>query len=347
MSYEVIFDEMRTSKKDGVRYAKVRAIANGVDSYNSIFTENARKSLIEQIKLNGVQSGAQHKNTIISNIKKYLMAKYEKAFGSEKEDLIELIGNIPNIDFPIGKVIDAYFVDDNVVEAIIQENSELKLLGKEQADFLEGTWNMIETGVLSGVSLVFNDLKTTMSGEKMFIDDVNIRGLDFVDRPSHKDTRVIETFMRAMQDTTHLKTDIHQEGLDKTRASEEKIMANEENNKAPVVDVDELVNKATQKIEEKKLAEEKAKQELSDKEEAIRKEYEDKIAEAKAESDRLKAEKEEAEKLAEEAIKIAEKKVVRTDNPYAQRAEESAKANQDPLAGKSLRELVGLKYNKQ
>ena len=275
MNYKVTFDKIRTSSKEGVRYAKVRAIANGPDSYNSIFTMRARQSLIDQLKQNGVKSGALHKNAIGKNVTTYLKSLYNKAVGKDKEDLTELLGQIPNADYPIGVVEDAYFVEDNIVEAVIRENDALKTMGAEEKGFLNSAWDMIGNGALSGVSLVFNDLVTTMSGEQLIIDDLNVQGLDFVDRPSHKDTRVVETFMRAIQDTTHL-----QEEPTKVRSSGETQMTNEPNNKeptTPVVNVDDIVAQAEAKVEENAKAKAQAETEAKEKEDAIRKEYEDQL----------------------------------------------------------------------
>ena len=346
MSYKIILDGLRASEKEGKRYAKVRAIANGPDSYNSVFTDNARKSLISQLRANGVQSNALHKNAITNNIKKYLTSRYDKAYGQEKEDLSQLIGNLPNMDYPIGKVVDAYFVDDNTVEAIIEENYELKHMGAEQAGFLESTWNMISDGILSGVSIVFNDIKTMMSGDKMIIDDLNVRGLDFVSSPSHPETRVIDTFMRAMQDTTHIQDEEEvddQSELEETRASETTKMTNEEVKPKvdPVVDVDDIVDKAAQKLEEKAKLEAEAKEAQS----KVESEFEEKLKAKEEEIAKLAAERAEYEKVAEEAIKAAEEaKSTTLENPFAQSAQEDAEKRKDPLDGLSIRELLAIKH---
>ena len=345
MNYNFVFDEVRSSIKEGVRYARVRAIANGEDSYKSIFTKHARSSLIKQLKENGVKTNALHTSTIDSNIKKYLEDRYSKAYGSEKEDLKELIGHIQNRDFPIGSVVDAFFVEDNIVEAVIKENTELKLLGKEQKDYLDGTWNMIENGTLGGVSVVFNDLKTEQIGDRLIINDLTVRGLDFVDRAAHKDTRVIETFIRAMNECSSCDTP-------KMRAGETK-MANE------LIDVDEIVAKAEEKITKKMEEQQKAKEEDAKREAELKaaKEAEEKrkaelseieklkeeLKSKEEEANKLKEESEEAIKIAEEAVNVAENATAKVDNPYVDRAIDSASKMKDPLEGKDFRELIKLK----
>jgi len=340
MTYNIVLDEIRTSIKDGIKYAIVRAVANGPDSYKSVFTTNARMSLIDQLKQGGVKVNAQHKNAILGNIETYLKDRYSKSYGSEKEDLIELLGQIPNMDFPIGKVIDAYFLEDNVVEAVIEENYALKLLGREQTDYLNGAWDMIENGFLSGVSLVFNDLMTTMSGENLIIDDLHVKGLDFVDRAAHKDTRVVETFMRAMQDSSNIPP--HKD----TNVSDNKKMTNETEIKkdaTQIVDVDEIVDKASAKLEEKKEAEAK----LEADKQAIRDEYELKLKEKDDAITSLAKEKEEVETFASEAVKAAEQVAASIDNPFAQRAKEAAEASNDPLKDKTFEEVVALKMSQR
>jgi hypothetical protein len=337
MSYNVTLTDVRTSvTKEGTRYAKVRAIANGVDSYNSVFTMRARESLINQMKSNGVKTNALHRNSIIGNIQKYLNSKLETALPNEKEDITEMLGLLPAMDFPIGTVEDAYFVDDNVVEAVIKENTSLRGMGEEREAYLNSAWDMVMNGTLSGVSLVFNDLKTSQVGDKLFIDDLQVQGLDFVDRPAHRDTRVIDTFMRAMQDMETNKMTNETE----TKPTETKPVE-QPKQEAKVVEVDEIVNKVTEKLTEQQK-EEKRMEQLSQSErelEELRK-YKEM---SEAEKQRLAEEKDEATKIAEEALKAAESATAKIDNPFAQRAKEESEASK-ALEGKSLRELVKLRF---
>ena len=134
---------MRSSTKEGLRYAVVRAVANGTDSFKSIFTSKARESLISQLKSNGVKARALHTKAIDGNIQLYLNERLSKADSTESQVLKDLLGNISNKDFPVGRIIDAKFADDNTVEATIQENQHLATMGPEYKQYLDSAWNMI------------------------------------------------------------------------------------------------------------------------------------------------------------------------------------------------------------
>lgn len=328
---------MRSSTKEGLRYAVVRAVANGTDSFKSIFTSKARESLISQLKSNGVKARALHTKAIDGNIELYLKDRLSRADDKESQVVQDLLGNISNKDFPVGRIIDAKFADDNTVEATIQENSHLATMGDEYKQYLDSAWNMIGDGLLGGVSLAFNDVDSFKSGDTMFIDDMNVLGLDFVDRPSHTNTRVVETFMRAAQ-----------------QSYEEPKMTNEEPKqevaqpKEPqVIDVDEVVDKATEQIEAKQKAEKEAAEALSKEKEDIKADYEAKLQ-------ALEVAKAEAEKIAKEAIALGEQAVqekqdvvAKVDNPFAEQARKAVEAGQNPLEGLSLAELMKLKDQAQ
>jgi len=336
-NYSVVLSEMRTSRKNGLRHAKVRAIANGIDSFKSIFTRSARERIITQLKSNGVKTNALHKNAIDDNLQIYLQEQLKTASKENKETLERLLGNLGNRDFPIGKVIDAKFVDDNVIEAEIVENDALKLLGKEQADYLDATWDMVEGGLLGGVSLVFNGVESFMSDDKLFINDVNVLGLDFVDRPSHSDTRVLETFTRAAQQSI-------QEGNIKM-TNEEPIVKEPVPVKegASFVDVDQVAAKVTATLEAKQK--EKADNDalMSKEKEDLKSEYETKLQEANARAEKAEGVAKEAISIGEQLAKEKEDIVAKTDNPFAEQAKKLASEGKDPLEGLGFGELLALK----
>lgn len=322
--YQFTFTELRASEKDGKRYARVRAIANGPDSYSSIFTENARSSIIRQIQEKGVRSSALHADAVLGGLNTYLQTRASQASTVEERQLASnLQKSLPMTQYPIGKAVDAKFIDDSTVEVLIEENTVLKELGPTYANYLDTHWKMIQDGVLSGVSIVFNSVKKFMANDKLFIDDLNLAGIDFVDRPAHPDTKVLEVFVRAMQDT----------GAQEQQKGEHKKMAEDK-----FVDVEKVVEQKLQQKEEAK----KAQAELD----AKFKEYESKITELTNQTNSLQKEKEEAIALAKEAIDkikvLTMKPVVPQVDPHLERAQRTnAPSKLDDV--KSLKDLFRLK----
>lgn len=336
MNYNFEFDELRSSVKEGKRYARVRAIANGADSFNSVFTRSARESLIEQLKSNGVKTNALHKNAIDKNLRTFLKQEMKNASGHKLETVQSLLGNLVNREYPIGKVVDAGFADDTTIEVLIEENTNLKNMGAEEAQFLDAAWNMIEEGTLGGVSVVFNDVEAFQQDGKTFIDKLNLLGLDFVDRPSHTQTRVLETFMRAAAEAVEVpEEESEDEGVEMRMAEEPKVEI-----KPQIVDVDEVVAKAEAKIE----AKQQEKEEAAAKEAEAQKKFEEEKSALEEEKAKIEAEKNEAIEIAKEAVEKANIQVVESDNPHADKIAQNAEgSNGNPLEGKPLGELFKLK----
>jgi hypothetical protein len=329
MDYKFDLSDMRSSVKEGKRYARVRAIANGTDSFNSIFTRSARESLIEQLKSNSVKTNALHKTAIDRNMKTFLENESVTASGERLATVQTLLGNLTNRDFPIGKVVEASFVDDNTIEALIEENTHLAKLGPEYKDYLDGAWDMVSDGFLSGVSVVFNNVESFVQNGKTFIEKLNLLGLDFVDRPSHTETRVLDTFMRAAQDSYA----VEEPKIEKVDKMTEEV-------KPQVIDVDEIVAKAEAKMEAKATHE----AELKAKEDTLKQEYEDKIKALEAEKATISKEAEDALEIAKEAVSRINTTVAKSDNPHVEAIAENAQSAQaDPLANKTMAELFELK----
>lgn len=336
--YEVILTEMRTSRKKGLRYATVRAVANGIDSYKSVFTKKARESIVKQLKSNGVKSNALHKNAIDDNLTVFLSDKLSRATGKEKETIESLLGNLANRQYPIGKVVDAKFNEDNTIEATIVENDALKLLGEEQANYLDANWDMVEGDILGGASLVFNGVESFNSNGTLFIDDANVLGLDFVDRQSHPNTKVLETFTRAAQQSINEVNNMTNEEPN----TQEPPKTEEPKQDAQAL-IDEAAKEAAKRVEENAQKAKEAEDALLKDKEALKSEYEAKIKEAEEKATN-------AEKVAKEAIEIGEELVkekaeiaARIDNPFAEQAKKMAEQGKDPLEGLGFADLMKLK----
>jgi len=329
--YSFILSDVRASESEGKRYARVRAIANGEDSYRSIFTESARSAIIEQIMQNGVGSKFLHADTVYNSINVYLEARASKADQSEKEIITKLKGQLPMTKPPIGIPVSAKFLDDNTIEVLIEENIVAKKMDAQTAQYIDACWEQVMNGTVKGVSTVFHSVKSFIQDGKLFITDLILTGLDFVDKAAHPQTKVMEVFVRAAQDS-------YVEVRGEPKMAE-----------INPLDVEKVVAQAI----EKKLQDEKANAEALAKakaaEEAKLKEYNDKIQALETEKAKLASENSELSEIAKEAVerlKTSKTTVASRVNPYAQ-AVASAASESDPLKGKSLAELFALKHQVQ
>jgi hypothetical protein len=325
--YNFILSEIRASEQDGKRYARVRAIANGEDSYRSIFTEKARESIIRQILQNGVNSKFLHADAVWQNIDSYLEARAANADAKEKEYVQRLKAQLPMTRPPIGKPVSAKFLDDNTIEVLIEENVHNKSLGEVEAKFHESAWQMIMDNTVKGVSTVFHSVKSFMQGGKLFIDDLILTGLDFVDKPAHPDTKVMEVFVRAAQDS------YTPQGVREPKMAE-----------INPVEIEKVVATAVETKLQEAQAKAKAQAEAQAAEAARLKEINDKIQALESEKARLSSENAELADIAKQAVdrlQQAKTTVASKVNPYAN-AVASAVSEQDPLKGKSLGELFAM-----
>lgn len=197
MTYNADFSEMRALADGKRRYVKMRAVANGPDSYNSIFTDKARKSIVEQLKQGSVKSRMLHKDTVFENVKTYLSSQLSKVKDTEKTIVETLLGQLPMAEFPPAKIVDAQFETDNALVVTAEFNEELAKVSDDERMKLDAYWDMLNNGAINGASMVFSEVRSFKSDGKLFIDALRVDGIDFVDRASHKDTRILETFVRA------------------------------------------------------------------------------------------------------------------------------------------------------
>jgi hypothetical protein len=196
-SYEADFTEMKGSEKGTKRYITLRAIANGADSYNSIFTPKARESIVSQMRGSSVKMKMLHKDAVMSNVRTYLESKMKDE--SERPLIEKLLGQLPMADFPFATAMDARFTGDNEIEVTAEVNDELSDIPGEK-EKMDAYWNLIQNKKITGASIVFSNVKSFQANGKTYIDDLYVQGLDIVDRPAHTRTRIVDTFMRAATD---------------------------------------------------------------------------------------------------------------------------------------------------
>lgn len=336
MTYNAEFSEVRAVADGKRRYVKMRAVANGPDSYNSIFTDKARKSIVKQIKEGSVKSKVLHKDTVYDNVKTYLSNQLSKVKDAEKSIVETLLGQLPMSEFPAAKVIDAEFEDDNALLVTAEFNEELAKVSVEEATKLDAYWDMLNRGIINGASMVFSNVRSFKSDGKLFIDDLRVDGIDFVDRPSHTNTRILETFVRAASEAV----ESHAPNINENNQGSTKKMVETEFKK-----VEEVLEKATKIVNEIEA------------EKASKVAEQSKAAEAArvAELDNLKQQLSQREKEAEELAQIAQEAVsklkdfkgpstVTVSNPIA----EAHFNNQAPKAVDKnvLREALKAKFGK-
>lgn len=330
-NYEFTLTDVRATSSNGKRYARVRAVANGTDTYNSVFTENARKSLISQVMANNAGSKLTHADTVWDNIRTYLDTRAAKAMGEEKAVLDKLRGQLPMTKPSVGKVIEAKFQDDNTVEMLIEEAVEFKALGESEDKFITAAWDVVEKGLMKGVSLVFDNVKSFVQDGITMIDDLTIIGLDFVDKPAHNQTKVLDVFVRAAQ-----------ESLPEQPEQEPKVTKMAE---AEMKDVDKLVeDTVAKKLSEKEEAQAQA-QRLKEAETKKQEEVNAQIQALEAEKAAILKEKEEALEIAKEAVERVtqlNQEVASKSNPHFDLAKKTAEG-ENPLSKLDLKDLVRLK----
>lgn len=310
MTYNIDLCELRAVSKGPKRYVKMRAVANGVDSYNSIFTQNARESIVRQLKGSSVHSKMLHKDTVLGNVKVYLESQFEKAQSEMEKKLTQtLLGQLPMAEFPPATIVDAEFESNGQLVVTSEFNEELASLPEEKLK-LDTYWNLLENRKIGGASLVFSEVRSFKQGDKLFIDDLRVDGIDFVDRPSHMENRILETFVRAAS-----------EALPVEHKVEEKVeMVEMRMADMDIKKIDDVV-KDVSEIKQNLEAEKKAKldAELKAKEEAVQAE----IITLKKQLEQKDTELNELEAVAKEAVKKLQdfskpSTAATVVNPYAQ-----------------------------
>lgn len=339
--HKVVITDLRASiKKDGKRYFIGTAVANGVDSYKSVFTEKARASIIKQIKANGVGSNFLHANDVIGNVDHYLELRSAQATTLEEKNEVEMLRKqLPLAKPPIGRVVDARFKDDKTLEIEVEENSNLKNLSNDDRKFIDTAWDAVSNKTVKGLSMAFNTVKSFVNNGKTFIDDIIITSVDVVDKAAHPDTQIVKTFMRAAEAETYDSSVIDENNVKMTENE------NEKNNTQPqkdVYNVDEIVERAEQRLSEKqKLEAERVEAEnLKTRAEQFEKE----LAEIKEAKEKLETENKEAFEIAQEAIKQRDSAITKVDNPFAEKAIKDTEGQPDPFEGKSLKESFKMAF---
>lgn len=336
MTYNADFSELRAIKDGQRRYVKMRAVANGPDSYNSIFTDKARKSILEQIKLGSVKSKVLHKDTVYENIQKYLNSQLSKVSSSDKSIVETLLGQLPMAEYPVAKVVDAEFESDNALVVTAEFNEELSRVSPEEAMKLDAYWEMLNNGAINGASLVFGNVRSFTADGKLFIDDLRVTGIDFVDRQSHQNTQILQTFVRAASEAATSVSHTQTESMGFQNGTK---MAETEFKK-----VEEVLETAKTVLSEIQA------------EKASKKEAELKAVEAArvSELDNLKQQLTQREKEAEELAQIAQEAVTKlkdakakspvyVSNPIAEAHFQSGSA-QKPVTKNDLREALKAKF---
>jgi hypothetical protein len=336
MTYNADFSELRAIKDGQRRYVKMRAVANGPDSYNSIFTDKARKSIVDQIKQGSVKSKVLHKDTVYENIQRFLNSQLSKVSSSDRSIVETLLGQLPMAEFPVAKVIDAEFENDNSLVVTAEFNEELSRVSPEESMKLDAYWEMLNNGAINGASLVFGNVRSFNADGKLFIDDLRVTGIDFVDRQSHQDTQILQTFVRAASEAI-IQTPSQSESNGFHNGTK---MAETEFKK-----VDEVLEKATKivnKIEADELA--KATAQAQEVEKA-----------RLSELDNLKQQILQREKEADELAQIAQeavaklkdakaKSAVTYSNPIAEAHFSNGNSQQKTVTKNDLREALKAKF---
>lgn len=314
MSYEIITDrlEVRSSiDRNKPRYIVegYALVPNKYDSYGyqkdskgdvtkvfkSMFTDHCIKSIQEQSKHKSFFVDTKHELFHNLNIKSIIKGKVTP----EEEKLIDSFLNSKML--PIAKCNDI-IIDDKGLYIKTELNPMFKEVDDYHGKYFDAVWHNLENKYLNGISINFipTDVVKDENGNDI-INDVDISGFSYVDRPSLPDHNIVEVAIRSARDFLNVRESGEKMEEEKKQFEAEKAKLEEEKRKVESEKAD--IEKARKESEKKELERQKE-------------DYDRQKKELEAKSDALKKAEEEKQKLQEELNSA--KGVVRQQTPPAQ-----------------------------
>lgn len=285
------------------------AIAKGLDSYGTKFSDKAMQSIASQLLKKDVRVGSQHYNALterLSNRMKELQNLITNMKGKgENVDkyenmLAEMQEYTQKRNFTDAVPVEAKF-DGNGVFISAKLN---KWLQKVDPEYFQALYGQLKDGFLNGYSIEFSEPSThdewnEQTGKyETIIDDVNIAGVNFVSNASNPNSRITEVAVRMALDS---KKESEEKNMTEEKKEQEEQPKQEEKN--PEVNPEKL--KEELKEELKKDAEEEAKKKAEEEQKA--KEESEKTENQKMAEEIQKLQQENQE-FKEAVQKIAEEK---------------------------------------
>ena len=254
-------------------------------AFNSMFTKNCIESIKKQSKYKKLFVDSQHELALSNNIKSMVKDKL-----SPKE-MARMDSFLKGKRLPIAKLTNIEF-DEKGIFIETELNPMFREVDEDHQRYFDAVWYSLENKYLNGISINFipTDVTEDEQGREV-INDLDIAGFSYVDRPGVPEQNIAEVAIRSALDF------VKDEG-EKKMDEEEKKKFEEEKKK---------FDEDKKKFEEDKVAEDKKKSD--EEEEAQKKEKEDEIAKQAADHKKVEdelAEKNEALKKAEEDKKKAE-----------------------------------------
>ena len=299
MSYKIVTDRLEV--RSALDSKKPRYIVNGYalvpdkfDSYGydkdakgniekvrrSMFTKNCIDSIKKQSKFKKFFVDTKHQLYHDANIKSMIKGKVSPKEEKEIESFLEAK------KLPIAKLNDIT-IDDKGLFIESELNPMFREVDADHKNYFDAIWYSLENKFLNGISINFipTDVVQDKEGRDV-INDVDIDGFSYVDRPSLPEHNIAEVAIRSAQDFVK-----ESEGEDKMKEEKEKIEA----------------EKVQLEKDKKEVADEKAKIE-KEKEDKTKTEEEKKKEEVDKQAEELKKTKEELDAKNEELKKINDAK---------------------------------------
>lgn len=259
------------------------------DSYNYIWDTqgnitDVKKSMFTKHCIESIKRQAQHKKLFVDT-------KHELGFNTNIKGMLKgkitleeekkLDSMLKSKLLPIAKLTDIN-INENGLFVETELNPLFREIDEDHKRYFDAVWYSLENKFLNGISINFmaTDVIQDEKGRDI-INDIDIAGFSYVDRPSLPEHNISEVAMRSAQD--------YQEGV-KMEDEKKKLEAE----KAKVAEDRKNLDE-----EKKKIEDEKAKKAEEDKQAEIKKQAEEKKATEEAlqkKADDLKAKVEALEK---------------------------------------------------
>lgn len=291
MSYEIITDrlEVRSSlDKNKPRYVVngYALVPNKYDSYGyetdskgnvnkvlkSMFTPHCIESIKKQAKYKKLFVDSKHELFHNTNIKSVIKGKVSP----DEEKLIDSFLNAKML--PIAKLNDIN-VDDKGLFIETELNPLFREVDDNHRNYFDAIWYSLENKYLNGISINF--IPTDVTQDELgndIINDLDISGFSYVDRPSLPEHNIVDVAIRSAREFLEVRSGEKMEE-EKERLNIEKAKLEEEKKKIEVekLEIQKQKEEAKKTEIEKQMAEQKRVQdELSAKSEALKKAEEEK-----------------------------------------------------------------------
>ncbi len=195
--YNFVTDKISLSGVTGENiFVEGYAIAKGIDSYNTSFSDACMKSIGEQLVKKDVRVSSQHYNALTAATKMKLDEL--RSNGGDENVIAQMESLLQSRNFADAVIVDGKF-DGNGVFLKTKLNKYLEKVDKPYFDALFG---QLQDGFLNGMSIEFDPSgakahKKNVDGKLVTVFDyVPIKGVSFVSNASNPNSRITDVAVR-------------------------------------------------------------------------------------------------------------------------------------------------------